>query len=199
MSVVNAQTVLSALDNLQKSYLISKRDMASTLEKINDDLHTIEKCTETLLKNYSDKKELQHEIDKLINEGKKTKELKQESDKIKIINEKVQQLQTQINQKELENKNLLKEIQRSTNMMKKMCVQKKEITGLEYGEKEELGDKPETKNDDDDFENELDGGYKHSSRKSRSKSTRKRIKNKFKKIKIFSKKRSGKKKRNKSK
>ena len=197
MSVVNAQTVLSALDNLQKSYLISKRDMASTLEKINDDLHTIEKCTETLLKNYSDKKEPQDEIDQLVNEGKKAKELKQESDKIKIINEKVQQLQTQINQKELENKNLLKEIQRSTNMMKKMCVQKKEITGLEYGEKEERGDKPETK--DDDFANELDGGYKHSSRKSRSKSTRKRIKNKFKKIKIFSKKRSGKKKRNKSK
>uniref|UniRef100_A0A6C0CPE3 Uncharacterized protein n=1 Tax=viral metagenome TaxID=1070528 RepID=A0A6C0CPE3_9ZZZZ len=197
MSVVNAQTVLSALDNLQKSYLISKRDIASTLEKINDDLHTIEKCTETLLKNYSDKKELQDEIDKLVNEGKKAKELKQESDKIKIINEKVQQLQTQINQKELENKNLLKEIQRSTNMMKKMCVQKKEITGLEYGEKEERGDKPETK--DDYFENELDGGYKHSSRRSRSKSTRKRIKNKFKKIKIFSKKRSGKKKRNKNK
>ena len=197
MSVVNAQTVLSALDNLQNSYLISKRDMASTLEKINDDLHTIEKCTETLLKNYSDKKELQDEIDKLVNEGKKAKELKQESDKIKIINEKVQQLQTHINRKELENKNLLKEIQRSTNMMKKMCVQKKEITGLEYGEKEERGDKPEIK--DDDFENELDGGYKHSSRKSRSKSTRKRIKNKFKKIKIFSKKRSGKKKRNKSK
>tara|TARA_X000000950_G_scaffold282467_1_gene381347 strand:- start:695 stop:1279 length:585 start_codon:yes stop_codon:yes gene_type:complete len=193
MSVVNAQTVLSALDNLQNSYLISKRDMTSTLEKINDDLHTIEKCTETLLKNYSDKKELQDEIDKLVNEGKKAKELKQESDKIKIINEKVQQLQTQINQKELENKNLLKEIQRSTNMMKRRCVQKKEITGLEYGEKE-LGDKPEKK-DDDDFANELDGGYKHSSRKSKSKSTRKRIRNKFKKIKIFTKKRRQKKKK----
>jgi len=41
------------------------------------------------------------------------------------------------------------------------------------------------------------GGYKHSSRKSRSKSTRRRVKNKFKKIKIFSKKRRGKKKRKK--
>ena len=40
-----------------------------------------------------------------------------------------------------------------------------------------------------------DGGYKHSSRKSKSKSTRKRVKNKFKKIKIFSKKRSRKKKK----
>lgn len=44
---------------------------------------------------------------------------------------------------------------------------------------------------------ELDGGYKHSSKKSRSKSTRRRVKNKFKKIKIFSKKRRGKKKRKK--
>lgn len=187
MSVVNAQTVLSALDNLQKSYLLSKKDMASTLENINNDLHTIEKCTETLLKNYSDKEQLQEEIEKLVNHGKKTKELKEESDKIKIINEKVELLQSEINKKELENKNLLKNIQRSTNMMKKMCVEKKEITGLKYGEKDSM--------DNDERKENLEGGYKHSSRKSRSKSTRRRVKNKFKKIKIFTKKRSRKKKK----
>ena len=189
MSVVNAQTVLSALDNLQTSYLLSKKDMASTLENINNDLHTIEKCTETLLKNYSDKEQLQEEIEKLVNDGKKTKELKEESDKIKIINEKVDLLQSKINKKELENKNLLKNIQRSTNMMKKMCVQKKEITGVEYGEKDSMD------NDERKDKEKLEGGYKHSSRKSRSKSTRRRVKNKFKKIKIFSKKKGSKKKK----
>ena len=197
MSVVNAQTVLSALDNLQKSYLLSKKDMASTLENINNDLHTIEKCTETLLKNYSDKKELQEEIEKLVDDGKKTKELKKESDKIKIINEKVKSLEKEIKNKESENISLLNDIKHSTEHMKSMCVQNKKITGLEYGEKEDRSNELEKKDDeDDDFVNELDGGYKHSSRKSKSKSTRKRVRNKFKKIKIFSKKR-GKKKRKK--
>ena len=195
MSVVNAQTVLTALDNLQKSYLLSKKDMASTLEKINNDLHTIEKCTETLLKNYSDKKELQEEIEKLVDDGKKTKELKKESDKIKIINEKVKSLEKEIKNKESENISLLNDIKHSTEHMKSMCVQNKKLTGLDYGEKKDLSDSDERKETDVD---ELDGGYKHSSRKSRSKSTRKRVRNKFKKIKIFSKKRSNKK-RNKNK
>lgn len=193
MSVVNAQTVLSALDNLQKSYLLSKKDMASTLEKINNDLHTIEKCTETLLKNYSDKKELQEEIEKLVDDGKKNKELKKESDKIKIINEKVKSLEKEIKNKESENISLLNDIKHSTAHMKSMCVQNKKITGLEYGEKKDLSDSDEYKENTD--VDALDGGYKHSSRKSRSKSTRKRLRNKFKKIKIFSKKRRQKKKK----
>lgn len=192
MSVVNAQTVLSALDNLQKSYLLSKKDMASTLEKINNDLHTIEECTETLLKNYSDKKQLQEEIEKLVDDGKKTKELKKESDKIKIINEKVKSLEKEIKNKESENINLLNDIKNSTEHMKSMCVQNKKITGLEYGEKQDLSDIGEKNETDVEA---LDGGYKHSSRKSRSKSTRKRLRNKFKKIKIFSKKRGKKKKK----
>ena len=193
MSVVNAQTVLSALDNLQKNYLLSKKDMASTLEKINNDLHTIEKCTETLLKNYSDKKELQEKIEELVEDSKKTKELKKESDKIKIINEKVKSLEKEIKNKESENISLLNDIKHSTEHMKSMCVQNKKITGLEYEEKEDRSN--ELENKDDDFVNELDGGYKHSSRKSKSKSTRKRLRNKFKKIKIFSKKRGQKKKK----
>ena len=194
MSVVNAQTVLSALDNLQKSYLLSKQDMASTLEKINNDLHTIEKCTETLLKNYSDKEELQEKIDELVEDSKKTKKLKQESDKIGEINEKVKLLEKEIKNKESENKNLLKNIIRSTEHMKTMCVQNKKITGLDYEEKRDLGNIDEKKEPDVNVNVEkMDGGYKHSSRKSRSKSTRKRLRNKFKKIKIFSKKRGQKK------
>ena len=122
-----------------------------------------------------------------LNKDQSFDKLKEESDKIKIINEKVELLQSEINKKELENKNLLKNIQRSTNMMKEMCVEKKEITGLKYGEKDSM--------DNDERKENLEGGYKHSSRKSRSKSTRRRVKNKFKKIKIFSKKKGSKKKK----
>jgi len=193
MSTVNAETVLTALDNLQTSYLVNKKEMNATLTNIKKSIHTIEKCTETLLKNYSDKEQLQEKIDQLVEDSKKTKELKEESDKIKQINEKVKSLKNEIETKESENKKLLEEIQYSTDYMKSICVENKKITGLKRRneEKEYHSDEEENKSDDLD----LDGGYKHSSRKSRSKSTRRRVKNKFKKIKIFSKKRGLKKKK----
>jgi hypothetical protein len=331
MSVVNAQTVLSALDNLQTSYVDKKNTMNNTLNKILAETKTIEYCVSNLITNFGDKAELSSKLDqakKSYNTAKTQANVSEEE--LKKINEKVTELKTEIDDKEEQNIKLLKKIEDATHHMKSMCsigssgkasaelkvledertrindkidnldkkkmVYKKQdkikrlqkeldevekkirtftqtvvsegeskfkemITALKsiYGSFPEddtlkqilnetddseverlmnpilkslvvLTEEEKTKlletaknfmsnkanpattqpdhiipTEDNDYEfvtaRTIDhqggtlGGYKHSSRKSRSKSTRKRVKNKFKKIKIFSKKRSRKKKK----
>ena len=64
---VTAQTVLSALENLQKSYTGQKQQLEATLKSLKVNITEIDICLKNLLTNFGDKAELQVKLDKAVN------------------------------------------------------------------------------------------------------------------------------------
>ena len=212
--MASAQTVLDALDNLHKSYTGQKVMMNETLNSIIEDIKIIEICTTELITNFGEKKELAVKLEKSKSQfNKAMNDANVSKEDMKNINVKIQDLMDTIFKKEQENLKLAKKIKTTTDHMKNMCDNKEGSTveqnpsralqrqgavvdnSVPLIQEVKVPERPvptlETKQTETDV-NALDGGYKHSSRKSRSKSTRRRVKNKFKKIKIFSKKKGSK-------
>jgi chromosome segregation ATPase len=119
---VTAQTVLSALEKLQESYVDKKNTMNNTLNKILAETKTIEYCVSNLITNFGDKAELSSKLDeakKSYNTAKTQANVSEEE--LKKINEKVTELKTEIDDKEEQNIKLLKKIEDATHHMKSMC------------------------------------------------------------------------------
>lgn len=120
--IVNATTVLTALDNLQKSYIEKKKIMNTTLTAILADTKTIEYCVSNLITNFGDKAELSVKLEKAKNSYNEAKtQANVSEEELKNIHDKVTELETEINDKEAQNSELLQKIKDATNHMKSMC------------------------------------------------------------------------------
>lgn len=106
---VTAQTVLSALEKLQESYVDKKNTMNNTLNKILAETKTIEYCVSNLITNFGDKAELSSKLDeakKSYNTAKTQANVSEED--MRNINVKIKDLIDTIFKKEEENLQLAK-------------------------------------------------------------------------------------------
>ena len=122
MSKITAQTVLSALENLQKSYTGQKQHLETTLKSIKVNITEIDICLKNLITNFGDKADLKVKLDKTQHQYDTAKgDANVTQTELDAISKEVENLKDEMFNREGINNDLVKEIQTSINKMKTMC------------------------------------------------------------------------------